>query len=216
MIVKDRNDNDILTIPLDLAGCRVHFKHRLPTADDMSSLKQYCLTHGDTPWNPSLFSDQMADKFYQQVIDTESYSTYLDPTARSQTLSFYDPSDSLKTNIKGKPAYLIFHADTVQKSNVDSGEDIPKGYQEIPYHIVFDVKYDLRHKARLVAGGNKEDIYSGVAHMDTVRIGFFLGELYGLFCFACVIRNAFCTEKPRRRSTLLQVQSLKQHNAKRI
>jgi hypothetical protein len=41
----------------------------------------------------------------------------------------------------------------------------------------FDVKYDLRHKARLVAGVNqavndKEDIYSGVVRMDTVRIGF--------------------------------------------
>jgi hypothetical protein len=51
--------------------------------------------------------------------------------------------------------------------------------------MVFDVKYDLRHKARLVAGGNwtvndKEDIYSEVVRMDTVRIGFFLGELYGL------------------------------------
>jgi hypothetical protein len=47
---------------------------------------------------------------------------------------------------------------------VDLGEDIPTGYQKIPYHMVFDVKYDLRHKARLVAGGNwtvndKEDIY---------------------------------------------------------
>jgi hypothetical protein len=43
--------------------------------------------------------------------------------------------------------------------------------------MVFDVKYDLRHKSRLVAGGNwtvndKEDIYSGVVRMDTVSIGF--------------------------------------------
>jgi hypothetical protein len=51
MIFKDSNDSEILTIPLDLAGCMVHFNHRLPTAEDMSSLKQYCLTHGDTPWN---------------------------------------------------------------------------------------------------------------------------------------------------------------------
>jgi hypothetical protein len=120
MIVKDSKHSDVITIPLDLAGCMVHFKHRVPTPEDMTSLQQYCLTHDDTPWNPSSFSDQMADKFYQQVIDTESYSTCLDPTARSQTLSFYDPSDSLKTNIKGKPAYLIFHADTVQKTNVDN------------------------------------------------------------------------------------------------
>jgi hypothetical protein len=32
------------------------------------------LTQGDTPWNPSSFSDQVADVFYKQVIDTESYN----------------------------------------------------------------------------------------------------------------------------------------------
>jgi hypothetical protein len=68
--------------------------------------------------------------------------------------------------------------------------------EDIPYHMVFDVKYDLRHKSRLVAGDNwtvhdKEDIYSGVLRMDTVRIGFFLGELYGLSCCACDIGNPF-------------------------
>jgi hypothetical protein len=52
--------------------------------------------------------------------------------------------------------------------------------------MVFDVKYDLGHKARLVSGGNwtvndKENIYSGVVHMDTVSIGFFLGGMYRLF-----------------------------------
>jgi hypothetical protein len=62
--------------------------------------------------------------------------------------------------------------------------------------MVFDVNYDLRHKGRLVAGGNwtvndKEYIYSGVFRMDIVRIGFFVGELYGLSCCACDIRNAF-------------------------
>jgi hypothetical protein len=44
--------------------------------------------------------------------------------------------------------------------------------------MVFDVKYDLRHKTRLVAGGNlaandKEDIYPGFFRMDTIRIGVF-------------------------------------------
>ena len=70
--------------------------------------------------------------------------------------------------------------------------------------MVFDVKYDLRHKARLVAGGNwtvneKEDIYSGVVRMDTVRIGFFLGELYGLSCCACDIGNAFLYGKTKEK-----------------
>jgi hypothetical protein len=70
--------------------------------------------------------------------------------------------------------------------------------------MVFDVKYDLVHKARLVAGVNcsindKEDIYSGVVRMDTVRIGFFLGELYELSCCACDIGNAFLYGKTREK-----------------
>jgi hypothetical protein len=44
-----------------------------------------------------------------------------------------------------------------------------------------------------------EDIYSGVVRMDTVRIGFFLGELYGLSCCACDIRNAFLYGKTKER-----------------
>jgi hypothetical protein len=68
--------------------------------------------------------------------------------------------------------------------------------------MVFDIKYDLRHKARLVAGGNwtvndKEDIYSGVVCMDTVRIGLFLEELYVLSCCACDIENAFLYGKTK-------------------
>jgi hypothetical protein len=35
----------------------------------------------------------------------------------------------------------------------EPGEDL-SDHQCIPYHIVFDVKFDLRRKARLVAGGN--------------------------------------------------------------
>jgi hypothetical protein len=70
--------------------------------------------------------------------------------------------------------------------------------------MVLYVKYDLRHKARLVAGGNwtvndKEDIYSGFVRLDTVRIGFFLGEMYGLSCCACDIGNAFLYGKTKEK-----------------
>jgi hypothetical protein len=62
--------------------------------------------------------------------------------------------------------------------------------------MVFDVKYDLRHKSLLTAGGNRtlidnEDIYSRVVRMDTLRIGLFLGELYVLSCCEFDIGNAF-------------------------
>jgi hypothetical protein len=83
--------------------------------------------------------------------------------------------EAIKTELKQLTDYQTFIV-------LDSGEDIPTGYQKIPYHMVFDVKYDLSHKARLVAGGNwnlndKDDIYPGGFRMDTVRIGFFLREL---------------------------------------
>jgi hypothetical protein len=94
--------------------------------------------------------------------------------------------EAIQTELKQLTDYCTFIV-------LDSGEAVSNGYQKIPYHIVFDVKYDLRHKARLVAGGNwtvndKEDIYSGVVRVDTVRIGFVSGELYGLSCCSCIKR----------------------------
>jgi len=70
-------------------------------------------------------------------------------------------------------------------------------YTKIPYHFVFDVKFDLRRKARLVAGGNhtqppREDIFSGVIGMETIRLGFLLlAEMNGLDVCAADISNAF-------------------------
>ena len=97
--------------------------------------------------------------------------------------------DAIKIELKQLSDYHIFLV-------INSGEIIPNGYQKFPYHIVFDVKYDLRPKARLVAGGSwteneREDIYSGNVGMDTVRIGFYLAELYGISCCTCDIGNAF-------------------------
>jgi hypothetical protein len=51
MVIQDNVDT--LVIPLELEDCMIHFKHRLPNTEEINSLKQYCLTQGDTPWNPS-------------------------------------------------------------------------------------------------------------------------------------------------------------------
>ena len=100
-----------ITVPLDLVGCMVHFKHRIPTTEEITSLEQYCLTQEDAPWNPSSFSDQVAEKFYQQVIDTENYNAILNDTMQptndamdkvTQEMPFFDPSDSFKSTLKGK------------------------------------------------------------------------------------------------------------------
>jgi hypothetical protein len=52
-------------------------------------------------------------------------------------------------------------------------------------HLVFDVKHDGCHKARLVAGGHLTDppldsVYSGVVSLRGFRLVLFLAELNGL------------------------------------
>ena len=87
---------------------------------------------------------------------------------------------------------------------VDSDTKLPTDFQRIPYHFVFDCKFDLRRKARLVAGGNwtdtpKEDIYSGVVGMDTIRLGFTVAAMNDLQVCAADIGNAFLYGKTREK-----------------
>ena len=94
MKISDSTNQDDINIPLDLAGCMIHFRHQFPTKEEVSSLKQFCWTQGDSPWNPSSFCDQIAGKFYKQVVVTVSYN------ANSLKLFPYDPSDTIKYKYK--------------------------------------------------------------------------------------------------------------------
>jgi hypothetical protein len=58
----------------------------------------------------------------------------------------------------------------------------PEGYKKIRVHLIFDIKSDGRHKARLVADGHLTDIplesvYSGVVSSRGFRTVLFLAEL---------------------------------------
>jgi hypothetical protein len=129
MVIQDVGSS--LVIFLELAGCMIHFKHQLTTTEEINSLKQYCLTQGNTPWNSSSFSDQVADKFYQQVINNEqknSLNTKSDHSSDinvdlveqgNPKLSYFDTSDAHGTNIKGNHANLVFHLDTIVMKNAN-------------------------------------------------------------------------------------------------
>jgi hypothetical protein len=79
------------------------------------------------------------------------------------------------------------------------------GYQEITCHMVFDVKMDLTHKARSVAGGGHMTetpaslTYSSVVSRDSVRIAFLIAALNDLDIMSFDIGNAYlnapCQEK---------------------
>lgn len=68
--------------------------------------------------------------------------------------------EATKKELNSMSKYKVFRF-------MKKGDKPLEGYTFVPYHIVYGVKYDGRHKARLVAGGNwtnlkKEDTYSGV------------------------------------------------------
>ncbi len=98
-------------------------------------------------------------------------------------------ADAMKRETGQLWEYNVFHS-------IGKGARAPPGYQQIPLRMVFDVKQDLKRKARLVARGDKTDppmdsVYSGVAAMRSLRIVCFLAELNGLTLTGGDIGNAY-------------------------
>ncbi len=80
----------------------------------------------------------------------------------------------------------------------DKGKGFKPGpdYKRINVHLVFAVKHDGRHKARLVAGGHLTDtpidsVYSSVVSLRGIRILAFLAELNDLEIWCTDIGNAY-------------------------
>ena len=84
----------------------------------------------------------------------------------------------------------------------------PSGYKKIKVHLVFDVKHDGRHKARMVADGHLTDIplesvYSGVVSIRGIRIVAFLSALNDLDLWQTDIGNAYLEAKTSERNCVL-------------
>jgi Reverse transcriptase (RNA-dependent DNA polymerase) len=76
------------------------------------------------------------------------------------------------------------------------GGNVPTRYKRIRCHMIYDVKHDGQHKARLVAGGhltdpNTESVYSGVVLLRGIRLIVFLGELNALQLWGADVGNAY-------------------------
>jgi hypothetical protein len=81
-------------------------------------------------------------------------------------------------------------------ADLGAGAPVPKDHKKITVHLVFAVKHDGRHKARLVAGGHLTptpiaSVYSGVVSLRALRIVTFLSELNDLNLWATDIGNAY-------------------------
>ena len=80
----------------------------------------------------------------------------------------------------------------------------PMGYKKIRCHMVYNVKHDGRHKARLVAGGHLTDtplesVYSSVVSLKGIRLVIFLAELNGQEVWATDVGNAYLEAKTKEK-----------------
>jgi len=104
--------------------------------------------------------------------------------------------DTIATELKHINEYETFGV-------IDDDFELDPEFQQIPYHLVFDVKFDLGHKARLVGGGNttsapKEDVYAGVIAVDTIRLAMQVANNSLDMC-AADVGNAFLYAKTREK-----------------
>ncbi len=80
---------------------------------------------------------------------------------------------------------------------VDYGfKKAPHGYKKIMVHVVFDVKYDGRKRARLITGGHLTDPtndtpYTGIASLKNIRICIFIAKMNGLIICAADVGSAY-------------------------
>ena len=105
--------------------------------------------------------------------------------------------DAIKLEMESMAEYKVFKK--WDKAILDKHKKVknpPKGYQRIKVHLVFAVKFDGRHKVRLVADGHLtpepiENIYSGVVSLRNLRLVIFLGKLNNLELWGADIGNAY-------------------------
>ena len=105
--------------------------------------------------------------------------------------------DAIKLEMESMSKYKVFKK--WDKAIIDKHKKVknpPKGYHRIKVHLVFAVKFDGRHKARLVADGHLtpepiENIYSGVVSLRNLRLVIFLGKLNNLELWGADIGNAY-------------------------
>ena len=105
--------------------------------------------------------------------------------------------DAIKLEMESMAEYKVFKK--WDKAILDKHKKVknpPKGYHRIKVHLVFAVKFDGRHKARLVADGHLtpepiENIYSGVVSLRNLRLVIFLGKLNNLELWGADIGNTY-------------------------
>jgi Reverse transcriptase (RNA-dependent DNA polymerase) len=124
-----------------------------------------------------------------------------------------DWQDSMTTELRQIKEYKTFRYPKQGESLTD--------FKFIPYHFVFDIKFDGRKKSRLVAGGNMtnppaEDLYSGVVDLMTIRIAHMIAKTNNLLVCAADVGNAFLYGKTREKVYIIAGREFGQETGRRL
>ena len=144
----------------------------------------------------------------RRVRHAEKYKFgYLIPRNYTKALEFDKDNtnsklyDGTRTEMDSIHTYEVFkNHNNAQFDTQKKVINVPQGYHKITLHLIFAVKYDGKHKARLVADGHLTPdpvvcIYSGVVSLRNLRLVIFLGILNHLELMGADIGNAYLRKK---------------------
>ena len=136
-----------------------------------------------------------AKKYMFGYLITRSYKEALEFDNENNNTKWADATREEMDSIKEQQVFTKH-----QRVKWDSSHkriiNAPPNHQKIRVNLIFAVKHDGRHKARLVADGSLtpdpvENIYSGVVSLRHLRLVIFLGELNNLELWGADIGNAY-------------------------
>jgi hypothetical protein len=124
------SNQDATAIGLHFVRYTLLFRHPLPAQAEFTSLKQQCWTQGDTPWNPSSLSDQVADKLIGKLMILNLSMQIV------WKCFFMIRLTHTKIDLNGKPATLIFcpNIDTGLKSKNPASKNTDPQYSKSIYN----------------------------------------------------------------------------------
>ena len=134
-----------------------------------------------------------AKKYMFGFLIPRNYTEALEVDKSSNNSKWYDDT---KAELDSIHSYQVFQKhEKKQYDKQEKERNAPPGYHKIRVHLIFAVKYDGRHKARLVADGHLtpehvESIYSGVVSLRNLKLVIFLGKLNNLELWGADIGNA--------------------------
>ena len=139
-------------------------------------------------YQAKLRSFRHGEKYKYGFVLARNYEHAMDLDRRNGNTKY---ADAIATELKQIDEYQTF-----QDLGPATKTRPPEGYKRIRVHLVFDIKHDGRHKARLVADGHRTDVplesvYSGVVTLRGFRLVLFLGELNGLETWSTDVGNAY-------------------------